>query len=313
MITILASFLSIFSAEPERLALQGYVEGDYVRIGSPIPGTLTQIKVREGEMVTSGTPLFLLDTLGERAARNQAAAQLAQAEALLANMRKGRRPDEIKAIAARKAQAEASERLSAATLRRQETLMNPGFASHQVVDQARATLERDRALVAQSSSELRVATLGARDDEILAQEALVALSRAELVRADKKLADMAPTAPSAALVQKLFYQPGEFVAAGQPVASLLPPENVKIVFFVPEPKLGLFSPGQEIAFACSGCAPDAKARISHISTQAEYAPPILYSIGNRDKLVFRVEARPQAAHAVTLHPGQPADVIVTAR
>jgi HlyD family secretion protein len=308
MFAVLTSFLSLFSATPAPLHLQGYVEGEYVRIGSPIAGTLTELNVREGDRVSEGATLFSLDTIADRAARDQAAAQLAQAEALLANLRKGKRPDELKAIAAQKTQAEASERLSLATLRRQEALVAPGYATRQALDQARASLERDRALVAQSAADLRVARLGGREDEIAAQEALVALNHAELTRAEKRLSDLAPPAPAAALVEKLFYRPGEYVEAGHPVVSLLPPANVKLVFFIPEPRLGRLAVGQNVAYACDGCAPGTQARISFIASQAEYTPPVIYSLGSRDKLVFRVEARP-LADPLALHPGQPVDVV----
>lgn len=312
MMALLAGLLSIFTgtAEPESLRLQGYVEGDYLRIGSPISGTLAEVKVAEGGNVAKGAPLFSLDTVTDRAARDQAAAILAQAEAQLVNLKKGKRPDELKAIAAQKAQAEASERLSEATLRREEALVRRDFAAQAALDAARAALSRDRALVQQSAAEYRTALLGAREDEIIGQEALVEQRRAELAKADKRLLDLAPLAPDDAFVEKLFYRPGEYVAAGQPVLSLLPPANVKLVFFVPEPRLGAVQVGQQVAFACDGCPTGLTGRISFVATQAEYTPPVIYSIGNRDKMVFRVEAR-SLANPLALHPGQPVDVSVT--
>jgi len=311
MMALLAGLLSIFTGatEPEPLRLQGYVEGDYLRVGSPIAGTLVELAVAEGGTVAKGAPLFSLDAVTDRAARDQAAAILAQAEAQLVNLKKGKRPDELKAIAELKAQAEASERLSRATLNREEDLVRRGFAAQAALDAARAALDRDRALIRQSAADYRTALLGARDDEIIAQEALVEQRRAELAKADKRLLDLAPLAPAEAFVEKLFYRPGEVVAAGQPVVSLLPPANVKLVFFVPEARLGALAVGQKVAFACDGCAANAGGRISFIASQSEYTPPVIYSIGNRDKLVFRVEAR-SLDNPLALHPGQPVDVTI---
>ncbi len=309
MFSLLAGLVSWFSGAPQPLHLQGYVEGDYVRIGSPVAGTVAELDVREGDLVASGARLFALDQVTDRAARDQAAARLAQAEATLADMRKGKRPDELRAIAQQKAQAEASERLSEATLERQEALVRPGFATREALDQARAALDRDRAQVAQLSAEYRTALLGAREDEIVAQDAEIAADRAELAKAEKRLRDEAPTAPADSLVQKIYYRPGEYAAAGQPVVSLLPPANVKLVFFVPEPRLGALRVGQRIAYACDGCTRGATARISFIAAQVEYTPPVIYSVGSRDKLVMRVEAR-GFAHPLDLHPGQPVDVTI---
>ncbi len=94
----------------------------------------------------------------------------------------------------------------------------------------------------------------------------------------------------------------------QPVVRLLPPGNIKLRFFVPQDELGRLRLGQALEAACDGCGAPIPARISYIATQAEYTPPVIYSREVRGKLVFMVEARPQADQATRLHPGQPVDV-----
>lgn len=298
---------SLALAEP--LRLQGYAEGEYVRIGPTGSGILAQIMVKDGDRVASGTPLFTLDTVIERAARDQARAELERAEAQLADLQKGKRPDELKAIAEQKAQAQAALRLSEVTLKRQDALARADFASRAKLDEARAALDRDRAQVRRLEAEYRAALLGARPDEIAAQDALVGQKRLELAKADKRLADLAPLSPADALVERVYYRAGEFVPAGQPVVSLLPPGNVKLVFFLPEPRLGALKVGDAIGYGCDRC-PSGEARVSHIAPQAEYTPPVIYSVESRDKLVFRVEAR---AAGLPLNPGQPVDVVVKER
>jgi HlyD family secretion protein len=88
--------------------------------------------------------------------------------------------------------------------------------------------------------------------------------------------------------------------------SLLPPDNVKLRFFVPEPRLGAIQVGDEVQVSCDACAPDLAAVISYISPDAEYTPPVIYSREMRAKLVYLVEARPRQPTA--LRPGQPVDV-----
>jgi HlyD family secretion protein len=82
------------------------------------------------------------------------------------------------------------------------------------------------------------------------------------------------------------------VNAGQPVLSLLPPANLKVRFYVPEPLLSTLSLGQVVAVACDSCGEGFSARISFISSEAEFTPPVIFSDKERAKLVFRVEARP---------------------
>jgi HlyD family secretion protein len=100
------------------------------------------------------------------------------------------------------------------------------------------------------------------------------------------------------------------VPAGRPVASVLPPGNVKARFYVPEPVLNSFQIGKAVQLACDGCGPPIAAKISFVSSQAEYTPPVLYSKESRAKLMFLIEARPSPADGAKLRPGQPVDVVL---
>jgi HlyD family secretion protein len=210
-------------------------------------------------------------------------------------------------IAAQKDQAEAALRLSESVLRRQEALLASGNVSRERVDEARSAHARDRARVAELTAQLEVGRLTAREDDIRAAEAAVAMADAALAKAGQMLADMAPVAPQAALVEETYYRQGEWVQAGAPVVSLLPPGNVKIRFYVPEGRLASLSVGQPVALRCDNC-PALRARISFIAPAAEYTPPVIYSNSSRAKLVYRIEARPETTGA-RLHPGQPVDVM----
>jgi HlyD family secretion protein len=98
------------------------------------------------------------------------------------------------------------------------------------------------------------------------------------------------------------------VQAGSPVVRLLPPENVKVRFFVPETVLGALTVGRPIAIHCDGCPSDIPAKVTYISTESEYTSPIIYSNETRSKLVYMVEAHPAAGSHPNLHPGQPVEV-----
>ena len=112
----------------------------------------------------------------------------------------------------------------------------------------------------------------------------------------------------AALVYDTLFREGEYVAAGQPVVSLLPPANIKVRFFVPEAGYGALKAGQAVKVAISGQAAPLDARISYLSPQPEFTPPVLYNRENRSKLVFLAEAALSGEVARDLHPGQPVDV-----
>jgi HlyD family secretion protein len=223
-------------------------------------------------------------------------------------VKKGKRPAELDAIVAQREQARAALKLSEADYARDDKLAKDGFISSQKLDASRTALKRDRERLKELEAQLATAKLAARVDEIRAAEAAVAAAHATLARADWSLAQKSVTAPVAGLVQDTLYAQGEWVPAGSPVVSLLPPQNIKVRFFVPETRIGSLKTGQAVTLSCDGCAAAISAAISYIAPQAEYTPPVIYSRENRGKLVFLIEARPAPADATKLRPGQPMDV-----
>lgn len=288
--------------------IQGYIEGEYVRVAAPFAGALTQLSVKRGEQVSTGAPLFALERENEVALRRQAEQQLQAAQARLENLRTGKRPPEVETVAEQLRQAIATRDLAVANLDRQQKLRASGFISAAALDDARTEVKRDEAAVAQLQASVATAKLPARADEIRAADADARAAREALAQADWRLSQRAIASPVTGRVNDTYYVAGDWVPAGLPVASLLPPANVKVRFFVPEPSLGRIKPGQTITFTCDGCGPPMSATISFISDRAEFTPPVLYSRDNRAKLVFLVEAKPSPDVAARLNPGQPVDV-----
>lgn len=220
---------------------QGYVEGESIRIGAPVAGTLATLSVRRGQTVRAGDALFALDRTAETAARDEAAAALRYAEA---------------------------------QYKRQQELIPSRATPVEKLDAARNAHEQ---------------------------------AKAALVKAERRLVEMAPRAPADALVEDTMALPGDFLNAGTPIVSLLPPERIKLRFFVPETALAGTETGRIVTFRCDGCPAGLSARIVYVSPRAEYTPPVIYSVGSREKLVYMVEAVPLGA-PVRLKPGQPVDV-----
>ncbi|MDQ6917140.1 MAG: HlyD family efflux transporter periplasmic adaptor subunit [Pseudomonadota bacterium] len=292
-------------AEP---ALQGYVEGEYVRVAAPFAGTLQQLSVQRGGDVIAGAPLFTFERENEIAGRRQAEQQLAAANARLANLKTGKRPSEIETVAEQLRQAMAARELSAANFKRQESLYKSGFISSAALDDMRTRMRNDDAHVQELKAAVETARMPARPDEIRAAQADADAARQALAQADWRLGQRAVTAPANGHVSDTYFVVGDWVPAGAVVASLLPPGNVKIRFFVGEPQLGAIHPGQAVRFSCDGCGEPMSATVTFISDRAEFTPPVLYSKENRAKLVYLVEAKPDASVAVRLNPGQPVDI-----
>ena len=286
----------------------GYAEGEYVYVGAALAGTLTRLDAQRGRTVDAGAPLFALEAASEQAGKAEAAARVEAARAQAADTGKGRRSDEVAVVEAQLAQARTQAQLAANELVRQQGLVAQGFVSAAHLDEARTAAAQAQARVGELDAALRVARLPARVDERAAAVAQVQAAEQALAqsawREDQKLR----RAPVRAQVAETFFREGEWVNAGQPVVSLLPEGGVKARFFVPQAEIAKFALDQPVQVSCDGCGAPIAARISFIATQAEYTPPVIYSNSQRAKLVFMVEARPSAADAARLRPGQPLDV-----
>ncbi len=306
---VLASLILSGCTRRESSAYQGYLEGEFVTLASPLAGRLEKLTVAKGARVTAGTPLFQLEQGAESAALNEAVGRLRAAQARLADLRKGQRPSELAALDARLAQARAAAELSARELERVTRLHETHVTSDDDFDRARLSHEASVKLVAELAAQLDTAQLGARADVIMAAEAEAAAAQAALDRAGWSVAQKSQSAPRDGLVYDTLYREGEFVAAASPVIALLPPENIKVRFFVPETEFSRLKAGDVVRVALSGRDTPLEARISYLAPKPEYTPPILYNRENRSKLVFMVEAVFDPAVARDLHPGQPVEVI----
>lgn len=292
---------------PGQFNYLGYVEGETTLVGAPQAGRLVSVDALKGQEVRAGTVLFALDPAQLAAEVAHAEAAVSTAKATRDNLLTGKRPQEIDVIQAQIAQVEASLGLAQKELTRAATLANSGTAAQSRLDQAQEQVNLlEQRLIELKASE-QVASLPARGPEIDAATSRVSEAEAQLAQAKEKLSDLSPVAPADATVEDVFFKPGEWVAAGQPVVSLLKPADVTLRFFVPETVLAQARPGRAIQFSCDGCDGLKSAVISHVAREPEYTPPVIYSETARAKLVYLVEARPDAADP-QLRPGLPIEV-----
>lgn len=221
---------------------QGYAEGEYVRVASPVGGQLLTLNVSRGDSVKFGDALFALEQEKELSALKE---------------------------------AETALTLSTIQLERQTNLVNKKVSTKEDLDRAQARNDQDKAQLAQIKWQLDQKTV---------------------------------KSPVSGAVIDTLYQVGEYIPATYPVVKLLPPENIKVRFFVPEKEVGALKLGQAATILCDGCAEELQANITFIAPEAEFTPPVIYSQENTQKLVFMVEARTSKEKSPLLHPGQPVEV-----
>jgi HlyD family secretion protein len=132
------------------------------------------------------------------------------------------------------------------------------------------------------------------------------VAEARVTTSETRLARRQGFAPVAGSVQQIYFREGEMVPERRPVLSIMPPGNMKIRFFVGETELPKLALGDQVRITCDNCSPDLTAKIYFIATTAEYTPPVIYSLDERNKLVYLIQARPARPDA--LRVGQPVSI-----
>jgi len=294
-VILLCAFLAACAPE-ENSRWLGYVEGEDVLVAPPQPGWITSLNVTRGQQVKKGDPLFTLDAIREAAARDNAQAQIAaaheqgqQAQAQLAQAQ------------AEQAQMEADIQRAEKELARQQDLVRIGASPRRDLESAQASYDSARARRNQTQAQQGQATAARRQAEAQAKQATASLDTAAF-----NLSQRAVTSLVSGRVENVFFREGEYAGNSAPIVSILPPDNVFVRFFVPEDAVNSLMLGSEVHIGCDGCAPDLTATISFIASEAEFTPPVIYSVGNRERLVFKAEAR--APTGLPLRPGLPVEV-----
>jgi HlyD family secretion protein len=304
---ILASLFGACAA-PLPLAT-GYVEGEYVLVAPVETGRIEKLTKKRGDRVQAGELLVQMEAAEAEIAVREAEAALEQARAQLANLKEGKRPEEIAVIEAALQSAKAQHAEAKRVYEREEILAKRGINAKAELDQASTALQQAEAMVAQNAANLAVARLPARPMEIDAAAALVAQAEAKLSNARWRLEHRRLSVPYDGVIDDVVRREGEVAGPSQPVLSVLPDGAVKVRLYVGERHLSGLHLGTVLSVRCDGCGTDVKARITYIADSPEFTPPVIYSLENRQKLVYLTEARPEGDQPM-LKPGQIVDAVL---
>lgn len=307
---ILLLILTACSPESEN-NVNGYIEGEYVYVSPYSGGILDEVNVVKGQKVAAGDKLFSVDNEIWGANLLQAQNEVDKAYANYANLSKGKRKQELEVIIKQKAQAAAVLENAEKEFKRAQKLVKTKVVSQSDYDKRLADYENAEARVAELTASLETAMLSAREDELKAAQNDIEIAKQNLLKVKKQAANNMAVSKVGGQVEDVYFRLGEFVQAGNPVVSILPPENVKIRFFVSEKLFPKIKLNQPLTINCDGCSKGLAAAVSFISTKSEFTPPVIYSIESREKLVFMIETVFKDK-TQNLHPGLPVTVRIGA-
>lgn len=295
------------SCAPPMPLATGYVEGEYALIAPVETARIEQVSVRRGDRFAAGTALASMERKDADIAVAEAVAALAQAQSQLADLRLGKRREEIAMIEAGLNSAKAEQAEAERKARRAGDLARRGIAAQADLDAAQTAVELTAAKVAELQANLAVARLPARPDQIAAAQAAVDRAQAALSSAQWRLENRTLKALTPGTVSDILRETGEVAGPQAPVLTVLPDGAVKLKLYVPEPALANVNPGVRLRVNCDACGDGMTATVSYVSPDPEFTPPVIYSLENRQKLVYLIEARPDDGSAA-LKPGQIVDV-----
>lgn len=264
-ILILVMFF-LLSCDKSQNKFQGNIETRMAYISVPYQGVLKQLFIKKGDPVTPQQPLFVLEEQPEGASYLQAKADLENA-------------------VAQQQEATANLNHEKLLLSRRQYLVEKKAMDQETLDSASIKYKDAVAKLA-------------------AAEAKVSSAKANLEQAAWAKSQKAITAEKAGVVFDTYYIPTELVPPNRPVLSLIYPDQIRAIFYIPEPQLSTVKIGQQISLNCDGHLQKVSAKIVFISPKAELTPPVLYSKEERSKFVYRVEAFSEAADKSCFHPGQ---------
>ena len=292
----------------QRLDLHGNIEVDQVDLSFRTPGWVRTRAVDEGQPVHKNQVVAELDDRELKDQVQMAEGDLHTAQATLAELVAGSRPEEIARAEAALRQADADVEYATRDSKRMDDLYAQHLATEQERDQARTALKRAREVQAQAKETLTLAKLGPRQEVINQARARVEQSQASLQAAKTRLSYGQIICPVDGIALSKDIEPGEYVTAGTAVLTVADLHNVYVRVFVNETDIGHVKLGQECEVR-SDTFPGKvyKGRVGFISQEAEFTPKTVQTEKERVKLVFRVKVYVDNP-AMELKPGMPADV-----
>ena len=271
----------------EVLTLYGSIDMRTVDLAFEESGRLKSVRFEEGSAIKAGEIIATLDDSRYRIARDQAASQVAVAEAQLALLLAGSRSEEIDVARARLKAAEANLVLSDKTCKRHKAM---GQASSALArDQACYKASADKAARDEAKRTLEMLLAGTRAEEIEVARATVKRTQTQLADAQRALNNCALYAPADGVIRSRLKEPGDMVNATSPVYEMALMNPLWARVYIDEPNLGRITMGQKVALTVDSFPEKTfEATVGFISSVAEFTPKTVQTEAIRTHLVYEV-------------------------
>lgn len=251
--------------------LQGMADADTVNVAAKITARLAELKVREGDRVTAGQVLFVLDSPEVAAKEQQAQGALEAARAVADKADQGARSEDIRAAQANWKRAEAGATLADATYQRVQNLYNEGVMTRQKRDEALAQARSSRELSNAARAQYDQALAGARDQDKRAAQGHVRQAQGAVAEVDAARDEINGRAPMAGEINKRMSDIGELVPAGYPVFTLVDIDRMWVSVNLRESQMRGLKVGTRLRGNVPALDRDAEFEVYFINPAGDYA------------------------------------------
>jgi len=246
----------------------GRIEATEIDVATKLPGRVEAVLVEEGDVVDEGQTLARIDA-------QSLVAQLQEAEAAIQQSIAGHR-----AARAALQQQQSLLRLAQKELERSRKLFDASAAPQDALDRRQSQLEASQAGMDQAMQQLEQAERGVE----------VARARARRLRID--IDDAVLVAPRRARVLYRIAEPGEVLAAGGKVLTLVEQDDVYMTLFLPEGDAAQLRIGAAARIRLDGLGERTwPASVSYVAPKAQFTPKQVETASEREKLVFKIKVQ----------------------
>jgi len=293
------------SGRDGRVVASGHIEANDVRVATKVRGRLLQRPVDEGDAVTVGQLLAVVDTVDAELALREAKALRDQADAQLRLSIAGSRREDVAELAARVESVGAQLSGAEKELVRQERLLTEGVTTASTRDDALARRDNLKGQLESAEQALARAKAGSRSQEIEAARAARDAADAKIAQLTQAIADATIVSPVAGRVTEKIAEAGELLAAGAPILVITDLARPWVTVYVAEPSLGAIKLGADATVVTDG-GETRQGRVTFIASTAEFTPKNVQTRDERVKLVYRVKVGLDNPDGL-FKPGMPAE------
>ena len=313
MAIVIATIIIVASKNKEK-GVPGYIEANLTYVSADgVSGPLQDLAVARGQLVRQGQLLFAINPSRYRYQNDSDQHQVTQQKANYEDLLTGKRQPYIEQVKAQIKQEQENLIYLKKSYHRAKDLLKSDSTSQEDYDLAYSQYEQSKAHLASLEYQLKIETLKAREKQIDSAQSAIKVAQSQQDLSHWQLMQTKVVSPASGRIFDTYYWPGEQVQAYHPVVSILIPKQVRLVFYIEQKRLSQIKLGQKITFKIDGSPQSYSAKISYISPQAEYTPPVIYSQNSRQDLSFKIEAKINIGSASqNWHPGQPVSVYTDA-